>query len=189
MKHIKGHGGYAACKRCEVYGKRIGDFSNHRIVYSDVDCYKRTDQSFREQQQKEHNVHLLPLLRIQPPTDMVYTFPLDYMHMCCLGIIKKFYVMDLIFNKTAVKLKSSVRQKLFEQLTHLKPFIPNEFQRKSRPFVPNLKASELCFIALYAGPIIFKGILSSDLYNHFLLFHTAFILQNFMYERFCTTIS
>lgn len=72
-----------------------------------------------------------------------------------------------------MKLKSSLRQKLFERLTHLKPFIPNEFQRKPRPFVPNLKASELRFIALYAGPIIFKGILSSDLYNHFLLFYTA----------------
>lgn len=79
--------------------------------------------------------------------------------------------MDLIFNKTAVKLKSSLRQKLFQRLTHLKPFVPDEFQRKPRPLVPNLKASEFRFIALYAGPIIFKGILSSDLYDHFLLLH------------------
>jgi hypothetical protein len=172
VKQIKGHGGYAACERCEVYGKRI-TCPNQHIIYPDPDSIERSDQSFRQQQQKEHHVNLSPLLNIQPPIDMIYAFPLDYMHMCCLGVTKKFYVMDLIFNKTAVKLKSSLRQQLFKRIIHLKPFVPHEFPRKPRPFIPNLKASELRFIALYTGPIIFKGILNSDLYNHFLLFSIA----------------
>lgn len=81
--------------------------------------------------------------------------------------------MDLIFNKTAVRLRSTVRQQLFKRITLLKQFVPDEFQRKPRPFVPNLKASELHFIVLYAGPIIFEEILNPDLYDHFLLLHTA----------------
>jgi len=81
--------------------------------------------------------------------------------------------MDLIFNKTAVRLKSTLRQQLFERITFIKSFVPDEFQRKLRPFVPNLKASELRFIVLYAGPIIFKSILNPDLYEHFLLLHVA----------------
>ncbi|KYN10946.1 hypothetical protein ALC57_16916 [Trachymyrmex cornetzi] len=172
LKQIKGHGGYAACERCEVYGKCI-TYPNQRVVYPDPDCTKRSNESFRRQQQKEHHISISPLLHIEPPIDMIHAFPLDYMHMCCLGVTKKFYVMDLIFNKTAVKLTSSFRQKLFKRIIHLKPFVPHEFQRKPRPFVPNLKASELRFIALYAGPIIFKGILNRDLYNHFLLFSIA----------------
>jgi len=112
LKQIKGHGGYAACEQCEVYGKRVG-FPNQRVVYPDEDCHKRSDQSFREQHQKEHHINISPLLRIHPPIDLIYAFPLDYMHICCLGIVKKFYVMDLIFNKTAVRLRSTLRQQLF----------------------------------------------------------------------------
>jgi len=63
LKQIKGHGGYAACERCEVYGKRVG-FPNQRVVYPDEDCHKRSNQSFREQHQKEHHINISPLLRI-----------------------------------------------------------------------------------------------------------------------------
>ncbi|XP_011155246.1 uncharacterized protein LOC105192669 [Harpegnathos saltator] len=109
LKQIKGHGRYAACERCEVNGTRVG-YPNQRVVYPDYDCHPRTDQSFREQRQKEHHLNMSPLLHIQPPIDLIYSFPIDYMHMCCLGIIKKFYVMDLLFNKTAVRLKSSLKK-------------------------------------------------------------------------------
>ncbi|KYN01402.1 hypothetical protein ALC62_07806, partial [Cyphomyrmex costatus] len=146
LKQIKGHCGYAACERY---------------------------QSFREQRQEEHHTNISPLLRIQPPIDLIYAFPLDYMHLCCLGIVKRFYVMDLVFNKTAVKLKSSLREELFKQITSIKYFVPDEFQRKPRPFVPNMKASELRFLVLYAGPVIFKNILNPNLYDHFLLLHVA----------------
>lgn len=130
LKQIKGHGGYAACERCQVYGKNAG-FPNKRIIYPDVDCCKRSDDLFRKQHQEEHHTGYSPLLRIQQPIDMIYSFPLDYMHMCCLGITKKFYVMDLLFNKTAVKLKFNLQQKLSERMLHLKSYIPDEFQRKS----------------------------------------------------------
>jgi len=120
-------------------------YTNQRVVYPD-DCHKRSDQSFREQHQKEHHINISPLLRIQPPIDLIYAFPLDYM--CCLGIVKKFYVMDLIFNKTAVRFRSTLKQQLFEQITFIKSFVPDEFQRKPRPFVPNLKA-ELRFIVVF----------------------------------------
>lgn len=116
LKQIKGHGGYAACERCEVYGKHLG-FPNQRVVYPDEDCQKRSDQSFREQQQTEHHINVSPLLRIQPPIDLINAFPLDYMHMCCLGVVKKFYMMDLIFNKTAVRLKSTLREKGCTKIT------------------------------------------------------------------------
>lgn len=105
---------------------------------------------------------------------MIYSFPLDYMHLCCLGITKKFYIMELLFNKSAVRLRSNLQQKLFECMTRLRTCVPEEFQRKPRAPVSNLKASEFWFLVLYAGPIVFKEILSPQLYNHFLLFHVAF---------------
>lgn len=102
---IKGHGSYAACERCEVYGRSV-EVPNKHVMYPNVDCCKRSDELFRKQQQNEHHTGYSPLLQMQPSIDMVYSFPLDYMHLCCLGITKKFYIMDLLFNKTAVKFKS-----------------------------------------------------------------------------------
>lgn len=140
-------------------------FPNKRIIYPDVDCCKRSDELFRKQHQEEHHTGYSPLLRIQQSIDMIYSFPLDYKHMCCLEITKKFYVMDLLFNKTAVKLKSNLQQKLSERMMHLKSYIPDKFQRKCRAPVLNLTASELRFLALYAGPVVFKEILSPEIYN------------------------
>lgn len=83
------------------------------------------------------------------------------------------HILNLIFNKSRVKLNAQNQAKLFERFVYLKPFIPDKFQRKIRSSVPNLKTSELRFILLYAGPTLFKKILSSK-YDYFLLFNTAF---------------
>lgn len=78
--------------------------------------------------------------------------------------------MKLLFNKSAVRLRSILQQKLFERITRLSIRVPEEFQRKPRVPVSNLKASELRFLVLYADPIIFKEILR-DCIIIFLLFH------------------
>lgn len=178
MKQIKGHGGFAACEKCEIHGKSVTTRKNaRRVIYPDTDCNKRSNESFRMQQQKEHHTGFSPLLCIQPPINMITSFILDYMHLCCLGVTKKLYILNLIFNKSPVKLNTRNQAKLFERISYLKPFIPDEFKRKIRIPVPNLKASELCFIALYAAPIIFKGIFNSKLYDHFTFSHSLPIIM------------
>ncbi|KYN17993.1 hypothetical protein ALC57_09708 [Trachymyrmex cornetzi] len=157
-------------KKALSSNKVSGNTSTEVPYDNEFEEIKSIDDS---QQQEEHHMNISPLLRIQPPIDLIYAFPLDYMHLCCLGIVKKFYVMKLIFNKSAVKLRSTLREELFKRITFIKSFVPNEFQRKPRRFVPNMKATELRFIVLYAGLIIFKNILNPDLYNHFLLLHVA----------------
>lgn len=76
LKCIKGHGGYNACERCFVSGQRC----QNRIVYLSTICEKRTDESFREQQDSEHHVDISPLLHLKPPIDMIKQFVLDFMH-------------------------------------------------------------------------------------------------------------
>ena len=55
-------------------------------------------------------------------------------------------------------------------------FIPKEFaRRKPRPLedLARFKATELHFILNHAGPIIFKGRMPDELYNHFLILHAV----------------
>lgn len=60
------------------------------MTYPEVDNLNlRTDQSFRECWQPEHHQEE----KISPfsvlPVDMVKSFPIDYMHQSCLGVMTK----------------------------------------------------------------------------------------------------
>lgn len=85
LKKIKCHNGYHACERCNVRGYKI----NGRFIYplSDTNV-KRTNDTFRNQTHKEHHIGITPLLEIKN-FDIVFEFPLDYMHMVCLGVMRR----------------------------------------------------------------------------------------------------
>lgn len=85
LKCVKSHGGYWACERCTVRGVR----EEKRTIYPDQDSEVRTDESFRQKRNPEHHTGTSPLLFIKPPIDMIASFLLDFMHLVCLGIMKK----------------------------------------------------------------------------------------------------
>ncbi|KYN06768.1 hypothetical protein ALC62_02276 [Cyphomyrmex costatus] len=55
-------------------------------------CKEKTNVSFRNQRQSCHHTGYSSLLNIKPPIDMIICLPLDYMHLACLGIMKKLYL-------------------------------------------------------------------------------------------------
>ena len=85
IKSITGHQGYYACERCTVKGL----YCNNRIIYPSIEAGECSDNSFRKQENSEHHSGLTPLLNIKPAINMLLTFPLDFMHLCCLGVMKK----------------------------------------------------------------------------------------------------
>lgn len=80
---IKSHNGYFGCSKCVVEG----DYCENRIVFLERDCLRRTDISFTNRHQPEHHFEKsgLETLRI----GMVSQLPLDYMHLVCLGVVKR----------------------------------------------------------------------------------------------------
>jgi hypothetical protein len=48
---------------------------------------KRTDASFREEEYPGHHKGTSPFCGLS--IDMVKTFPIDYMHQCCMGVTRK----------------------------------------------------------------------------------------------------
>lgn len=174
LKGVKGHGGFWACERCEIKGERV----NRRTVYPQINCPERTDRSFRLQSQAEHHKYQSPLLEIQPPIDLINIFVLDYMHLCCIGVMKKL-AEYWISGKNRLQRRNELRlrqqKELNNRMIQLRKCIPSEFQRKPRGLnhLSYWKANEYAFLLLYCGPIVLKGILNPRVYKHFLLLHTA----------------
>ena len=96
------------------------------------------------------------------------------MHLTCLGVMKK---LLLAWTKgphrTRIGLKNVNR--ISDRLITIKNFIPKEFGRKPRTLndLPRYKATELRQFLLYTGPVVLKGIIPEDLFNHFLTLHLA----------------
>lgn len=80
MKCIKGHMAYFACEKCTEEGY----YTEKRMCFPDGNANLRDDKSFCEKLQPEHHTGDTPLLLI-PSLGLVSNFPLDYLHLCCLG--------------------------------------------------------------------------------------------------------
>jgi len=75
--------GYSGCDRCV----QKGDWSG-RVIFTDQTASLRTDVDFINQSDKSHHVGITPLLLLD--IGLVSDVILDYMHLICLGVVKKF---------------------------------------------------------------------------------------------------
>lgn len=86
---IVGHTGYHSCPKCTTSGSYYKKPGRHggRVVYPDMDSALRTHQSFVDRDDPDHHTQrtILEDLGI----DMVLDLPTDYMHLVCIGVMKK----------------------------------------------------------------------------------------------------
>lgn len=170
----KCHGGYGACERCTVHGKRVKKNRGFCTVYPEVDKPLRTDESFRNLDDANHHNGISPLLDIDPPIDMVKHFLLDKLHLLDGGAMKK----ELEYwtaGDSKLRLNLRSKREVNRRIECLRSQIPMEFQRKPRSIrhVGKWKCTEFRLFILYIGPIVMKNILSKVVYEHFLLLHVA----------------
>ena len=95
IKGIVAHTGYSSCERCT----QVGEFHNEarHIVFTGVLSGKRTNESFFNRQDLSHHKIKEPtLLETELHFNMVSGFCLDYMHLCCLGVMKRIFNRLLI---------------------------------------------------------------------------------------------
>lgn len=168
LKCIKGHGGYSCCEKCTVVGNRILG----RVIYKDLTAPRRTDATFELQIDKDHHTGKSPLVELG--IGLVSTFPIDYMHNICLGVMRK--LMNIwIDGPSTVKLNKTAIEKISDYLVSLRNYIPCEFNRKPRSLVDlaRWKATEFRMFLLYLGPVILKVMCKPPIFENFLLLHSA----------------
>ena len=92
LKCVVGHTSYHCCERCTIKG----DWTQGRITYNDNVCETKTEEAFSQLHYNDHQKKGSLLIHANVP--FVTLFVLDYMHLVCLGVMKrilKFLKMDL----------------------------------------------------------------------------------------------
>jgi len=163
LKNVKGPTGYFGCDKCETEGEWNG-----KVTFLDTNAQKRTDVRFDELANEEH--HLGPSALKSLPVGMVTQFPLDYMHLVCLGVMRRL-MLCWLRGPLATRLCARKVQQLSDKLISIAAFVPREFARKPRSVSEILrwKATEFRQFLLYTGPVVLLRILPESLYNHFIL--------------------
>jgi len=165
IKGIKSHSGYSACEKCTVVGEYCG-----KVIFPLTSAKLRTDEDFNMRTDEDHHVRECPLDPL--PIGFVSQFGLDFMHLVCLGSMRRF----LMYWKGPVgplhvRLGRKAVSDLSSRLIFLAAYVPVDFARKPRTLdeFARWKATEFRQFLLYSSVLVLDGILSDKLYEHFLL--------------------
>lgn len=168
ITYTKGHTGYFSCPKCI----QEGEFFNNRVIFPKTDCTLRTNETFVNRTHNEHHIgnSILENLSI----GMVSQIPLDYMHLVCLGVMKRLLQLWLKGNKN-VRLSAEHINSISYNLIAIRSCIPSEFARKPRSLhdLERWKATEFRQFLLYTGIVIMKSIMRPIQYDHFVSFSVA----------------
>lgn len=164
LKKVKAHTGYHGCEKCT----QPGIWREHKMTFPDTKSKLRTDDDFQNMTDEDHHLGPSPLRDLS--IGMVTQFPLDYMHLVCLGVTRHLISM-WTSGPEHVRLGSRVMSCLSESLVKMKNFVPREFARKPRPLSERdrYKATEFRQFLLYTGPVVLAGAIPDVMYKSFML--------------------
>jgi hypothetical protein len=126
LKCTKGHNAYYSCERCIIKGVWHG-----RVVFDINENLPplRTEEDFRNLAYSDHQIKKSPLLDIGLPC--ITSFPLDYMHLVCLGVVKRLLTY-LKHGPREWKLSHQQFSLLSQKLGALNSKMPRDFARQPR---------------------------------------------------------
>ncbi|XP_044581657.1 uncharacterized protein LOC123263177 isoform X1 [Cotesia glomerata] len=164
-----GHNSEYPCSKCHIKG--VTHIRSKR--FPGINYELRTDKEYRLLTDVDHNkgksaIHDLSL-------DLVQQVPFDYMHLVCLGVVKKL-MESLVFGSCKPKKLENFKKKILSnRFTTLQLYCPHEFARIPRELdqFSNFKATEFRQLLLYTFIVVFRGVISNDQYDHFLLLHSS----------------
>ena len=179
IKCIKPHTGYDSCEKCTVRGVYV---KGKGVRFLENDSELRTDYTFRAKMHASHHLPTLesPLCEIK--IDMIKDFPLDYMHLVLLGIVRRFLRLWLGISKVKgsgfKKLNPSQIAKMSRRHVVSSLTVPSEFQRRPRSFsfAGVFKASEFRTFLCYTSPLVLLKMFENrkfPFYSHFMMLVVA----------------
>lgn len=162
VKCIKTHNGYNCCERCVQHGQW-----SDKIILPDLNATLRSDASFVTQEDAGHHTDTSPFVELK--LGMVSGFPLDYMHLICLGVTRRL-IHQWVQGSRSCRLSQNTVSAVSERLCVFQCSTPREFSRKPRTLLDYKlwKATELRLFLIYTGPVVLKGLLSPEMYSNFL---------------------
>uniref|UniRef100_A0A2S2PL84 DUF4218 domain-containing protein n=1 Tax=Schizaphis graminum TaxID=13262 RepID=A0A2S2PL84_SCHGA len=176
LTKTKGHTGLSSCSRCTQEGEYLCNRTS--FPYKNVMSPKRTHASFVAKSHDDYHVSNVNTILLDLPNfNIVERFSLDYMHLTCLGVMRKLIFLWMN-GPLSVRLPNSKIKQISANLRLVKNYIPIEFCRKPRDVEEacRWKATEFRQLLIYTGPIILKNILSKKCYTNFMCLHIAMVI-------------
>lgn len=169
LKCVKSFNSYSGCDKCTQVGEWEG-----RMVFPEIQLNLRSDDDFLNQSNPSH--HKCACILSELKIGLVSQVPFDYMHLVCLGVVRKI-VRQWVKGKKPHKLRSREINQASDILISFKKLLPKEFQRKPRSLfeIDNFKATEFRTLLLYTGYAAFCKI-PENYFKHFLLLHAAMFI-------------
>ena len=93
---------YGSCTKCKVQGHWA-----NMVVFTDSNAPLRTDGEFRSQRDEDYHNNQTILTRLQ--VDLINNVMLDYMHLVCLGVVKKM-LLSWISGQPSVRIGKQQRR-------------------------------------------------------------------------------
>jgi hypothetical protein len=136
------------------------------MTFPDTDANERSDENFRTMQYEDHHTGVSPFMNVN--VGCVSDFPLDYMHLVCLGVIRQTILLSLK-GPLNCRLSGVQVRRVSDKLTLLRNHLPTEFCRRPRAFseVNQWKAMEFRQFLLYTGVVVLLDVLPQSLYDNF----------------------
>ena len=125
VKQVKSCAGYSGCDKCTQSRFHIGT----KMIFPEVNAPLRTDDSFKHKQDEEHRIGVNPFEGLN--LGMVSQFPIDYMHLVCLGVMRRLLNL-MISGPLSVRIGRRTQMKISSVLTGLQKAILAEFARKPK---------------------------------------------------------
>ncbi|XP_072154974.1 uncharacterized protein [Bemisia tabaci] len=171
LSSIASNGKYG-CTKCVQEGK--WSHLCRRTFFPQVDARLKTHEDFINKTVPQFHLGDSPLLRI-PGIDFINDFPLDYLHLVCVGVVKTLVKLWVFASKNNAKLPAERICQASGKMLLYEKFIPSEFARRSRAMedVKRWKATELRLFGCYLGPYVLDGILSEQRLGNFVLLYVS----------------
>jgi len=173
LMKVKGHSGFFSCTRCTIEG----EYQQSRVCfpYLENGSTIRTHDDYVLMKYEEHHTSITTssicsILNV----DIVQLFSMDYMHLVCLGVMRK--LINLWMGNTKgpmnIRIPSWKINKINSALNNIKiNSITKDFSRKPRFLleISRWKATEFRQFLLYTGMVVLKNVLTDDCYKNFLI--------------------
>ncbi|CAI6358729.1 unnamed protein product [Macrosiphum euphorbiae] len=108
---IKGHSGFSSCTRCAIEG----EYLHNRVCfpYTGIQATMRNHQNYINITDEEYHVGSVTSNLVELPNfDSVFSLSLDYMHLVCLGVMKKLLMLWLSKGPVSVRIRSAKMNEL-----------------------------------------------------------------------------
>ncbi|KYN10216.1 hypothetical protein ALC57_17656 [Trachymyrmex cornetzi] len=124
---VKNHNGYYSCTKCTE-----GKYVNGRVYFpiKDTNPFLQTDEDFFNNKYEDYQIVETIFIKI-PKFGPITDVPLDYMHLVCLGVVKKLILLWLT-GPLSVRLSNNMINNISEQLMQIRNSVPYDYTRRPR---------------------------------------------------------